>query len=130
MQKESKNKKALTLIELFMVVIIVGILAAFAMPAYMNAKQRAADRAAQTQLPLFQAAERVIWEEQRSFLGCAGNCNTTLFINVPESTTWVYNVIINGAGNGFCAQAIGIAGTGNWFLDHDDQVADQNGCYN
>jgi len=130
MQNRARNKKALTLIELFMVVVITGIIAVFAMPAYMRAKQRAADEEAQSQLPLLQAAERIVWEEQGSFINCAGNCNSLLRINVPESTTWTYSVTVNGAGTGFCAQAVGTAGTGNWFQDHDDQAADQNGCYN
>jgi len=133
MHKITKNKKAITLIELFIVVVIVGILAVFAMPAYLNAKRRAADHEAQTHLQLLQAAERIVCEETNSYTACAGNCNTSLRINVPESATWTYNAIPVGAsctavGASFCIEATGSAGNSNWHINDTDAAPSALDC--
>ncbi|MDD5432940.1 MAG: prepilin-type N-terminal cleavage/methylation domain-containing protein [Candidatus Omnitrophica bacterium] len=61
-------KKAFTLLELIVVVVIVGILATFAMPQFEITKERALDREAQGTLGLLRAAERAwFMEHNRTF---------------------------------------------------------------
>lgn len=123
---KTKILPSLTLIELLVIIAVIGILATFAMPSYINAQRKAIDREAQTQLKLIQAAEGVYELETNSYGACGSNtaCNTLLSIELPSGTAdggnWDYSVAV---GAGFTATANGTRGTQNWSIDEDDEGA-------
>ncbi len=108
------SKKSFTLLELMLVVVIVGIIATFAIPGYLGVRQRAEQRQASTQLRLIQTAEKVIFLEQNAYRACtfplpaapaAFNCNVRLNLDLPNDG-WNYRVT-NIAGPDFIATAVG-----------------------
>jgi len=103
------NRKSLTLLELVIVVIIVGIIATFAIPGYLGVRQRAEGRQASTQLRLIHTAEKVEFLESDLYAACNGftACNTALDLDLPDDG-WVYKVVCAG---GNCTTATDFTAT-------------------
>ena len=91
------TKKSFTLVELFVVMIIVGILVALALPNYNTMKEKSLDREANSSLALIQAAEKIYKMESGSYYPSSGSTNdiTNINTNLKLSLTtgsWSYNV--------------------------------------
>ncbi|MDD5195538.1 MAG: hypothetical protein PHQ96_07710 [Candidatus Omnitrophica bacterium] len=104
-----KIRNSLTLLEIIIVVVVIGIVATFAVPSYWGARQKATQREARTILMLMQAAEKVRRFEQGAFVSCAStaDCNTNLTLDIPTGS-FNYSAVINGDGSLFCAEATAI----------------------
>jgi prepilin-type N-terminal cleavage/methylation domain-containing protein len=107
MKKKNKRFFAFTLVELMVTVIIVGILAALAIPNYINTREKVMDKEAISILKLVRAAEK---QYLVKFLGYwpSGTVNTLAQINGNLSldlsgSNWAYAV--TGTGSAFSANA-------------------------
>jgi type IV pilus assembly protein PilE len=103
MREEMRSNKGITLIELLFVVIIVGILAAIAVPVYTNYMQRARRADAKTALLQLRAAQEMRRAE-------SGGYSTDL---VALRTTW--GVPANPVGDYNLQWAVGFALNANSF---------------
>ncbi len=93
------NKRSFSLIELIVVVIIIGILAALALPGFGTSKERVLDKEAKANLALIQAAEKIYKMESGFYYPSTGttsviaDINTYLRVNLPTSAlSWTYSV--------------------------------------
>lgn len=97
--------KGFTLIELIIVIIIIAILVAFALPQFAVTKERALDKEARAALALIQAAEKVYKMEAASYypipagttsdITGVNGINAQLRLSLPASSptsTWIYSV--------------------------------------
>ncbi len=104
LSKMVQNKKGFTLIELMIVVAIIGILAAIAIPNFLRYQLKAKTAEAKTNIGAIRVSEESYAAERDEYLGCVstptGNATTT-------KTVWA---IIN-PGQGF--DAIGYAPAGD-----------------
>lgn len=129
-------KRGVSLLELLVVVIIIGILAGLSLPLFFKTRERALDNEAKANLKLIQAAQRIYAMEVGYFLDCSGyegiNCiNTYLKLTLPAGVkrSWGYNTTAQVST--FIVNAIRNTTDPNWLrtwsIDHDDEEANCTG---
>jgi type IV pilus assembly protein PilE len=118
------SNKGLTLIELLVVIIIVGILAAIAIPVYTNYMQRARRADAKTALEQLRAAQEMRRAERGSYSNDLTALRTTW--GVPSNPVGDYNLQWAGGfvlnANSFTAEAAPFTARqtpdGSLFINH------------
>jgi len=97
LRKRQENEEGFTLIELMVVVLIIAILLAIAVPTFLGARERAQDRAAQSDIRNALTAEKVHYTDAQAYTDNSASALT----NIEPSLTYV-----NGLGT---ADAVGVA---------------------
>ena len=124
----------LTLVELVIVIVIVGIIAGFVIPGYLGVRQRAEGRGASALLRLVQTAEKVRHLESSLYIACTGYaaCNTALDLDLPDDDGWVYAVVCAGGdcstATDFTATAVNDDGTCTYSITKDTAMTSSAGC--
>ena len=85
LQERNENDEGFTLIELMVVVLIIAILIAIAVPTFLGARERAQDRAVQSNLRNSLTASKVLYADDGDYSGV----DTAALVSVEPAITFV-----------------------------------------
>jgi prepilin-type N-terminal cleavage/methylation domain-containing protein len=122
------NRKGFTLIELMIVVVIIGILAALAIPRFMAATVKAKEAEAKSVLKQIYTLQRAYKQGSAAGLYCANIDEVGFSFDHPLNRKYDYT-IASGDAAGFCASATGnssdadIDNTNVWNVDETGVIS-------
>ena len=89
-----KKNRGFTLIEILVVMVVIGILAAIAIPSYQSQLRKGTRAAAQALMADIANKEQFYLQSQRLYWDCASPCTnlTTLGISLPGEVSNFYDI--------------------------------------
>jgi type IV pilus assembly protein PilA len=127
--QDAKREEGFTLIELLVVVIIIGILAAIAIPVFLNQRQRGWVAAAQSELRNAAVAQ----ESHYTGMGTGNSYADSLGLLEAQGFRTADDVdfeVISASTEGYCMRAIhNSAPTGeDWYFSSDVGAPSEDAC--
>ena len=114
--RKRDEEEGFTLIELMVVVLIIAILIAIAIPTFLGARQRAQDRAAQSDLRNGLTAEKTFYTDQQEYATATTDADasgTADLIEIESSLDWgvALTVAVSSDNLSVCLQQDSKSGT-------------------
>jgi type IV pilus assembly protein PilA len=112
---KEENEGGFTLIELLVVIIIIGILAAIAIPVFLNQRKKGYDAAAKSDLRNFATLEETYLTDYGVY-GTTANVTSDGTFKASDKVTLT---VLSGDGTatGFCLRAFHASSSNTWYYN-------------
>ena len=113
-----KDDSGFTLIELLVVILIIGILAALALPVFLRQQDKADDSKAKTDARGIVTVMETCYIENQSYLGCSAQLGTE-YQGIKIGTGLGRTAVTEETSSGYSVTAVSKAGASHTFtIDH------------
>jgi type IV pilus assembly protein PilA len=121
-RKSAEEKdQGFTLIELLVVIIIIGILAAIAIPVFLNQRKKGWDAQAKSDLKNMATAEETYLTDNNVYTISTPALQSEGFNPSADTTLQVAKVFTSGTADGYCLSAHSKSGL-DWYYQSDKGV--------
>jgi type IV pilus assembly protein PilA len=120
LRQRAQDEKGFTLIELLVVILIIGILAAIALPAFLNQREKAQDANAKSDVRTAQTAMETYYTDHQSYTGASSDptgAATGSLQNIEPALKNANTLVVtpNGTGDGYTISTVSKGSNQNKF---------------
>ena len=126
MRERLDKEEGFTLIELMVVVLIIAVLVAIAIPSFLGFRNRAQDRSAQADIRNTLLGEKAVWTDTGAFTETEADLKAfepTLIVNTSAATDDGVFVDMSVASNDDAVCLVQASQSGNFFAIFEDSSA-------